>query len=289
MPAATPLKKLAHTLEQTTLLDVPGKAAGKFVRGRFGPGAVKDALSGTWLGHPVHPPLTDVVIGSFLGASLLDLLGADGKGSERLIQVGIVSALPTALTGLNDWADAEPADERVRRVGVIHGGANNLALALYAASLAARRREAHTKGVMLALAGTAVMTVGGYLGGHMAYVRGVGPNQTAFDPGPEDWTAAASGAELADGEPQAAVAGDTPVLLVRHGDGIHAIHNRCSHRGCLLSEGELEGHVVTCACHGSQFDVRDGSVLRGPATAPQPAFDARDRDGTIEVRLRERG
>jgi nitrite reductase/ring-hydroxylating ferredoxin subunit/uncharacterized membrane protein len=289
MPAATPLKKLAHALEQTTLLDVPGKAAGKFVRGRFGPGAVKDALSGTWLGHPVHPPLTDVVIGSFLGASLLDLLGADGRASERLIQVGLLSALPTALTGLNDWADAEPADERVRRVGVIHGGANNLALGLYAASLAARRRGAHGRGKELALAGTAVMTVGGYLGGHMAYVRGVGPNQTAFDPGPEGWTAAASAAGLADGQPQAAVAGDTPVLLVRHGDGIHAIHNRCSHRGCLLTEGELEGHVVTCACHGSQFDVRDGSVLRGPATAPQPAFDARDRDGTIEVRLRERG
>jgi nitrite reductase/ring-hydroxylating ferredoxin subunit/uncharacterized membrane protein len=289
MPAATPLKKLAHALEQTTLLDVPGKAAGKFVRGRFGPGAVKDALSGTWLGHPVHPPLTDVVIGSFLGASLLDLLGADGRASERLIQVGLLSALPTALTGLNDWADAEPADERVRRVGVIHGGANNLALGLYAASLAARRRGAHGRGKELALAGTAVMTVGGYLGGHMAYVRGVGPNQTAFDPGPEGWTAAASAAGLANGQPQAAVAGDTPVLLVRHGDGIHAIHNRCSHRGCLLTEGELEGHVVTCACHGSQFDVRDGSVLRGPATAPQPAFDARDRDGTIEVRLRERG
>jgi nitrite reductase/ring-hydroxylating ferredoxin subunit/uncharacterized membrane protein len=289
MPAATPLRKFAHALEQTTVLDVPGKAAGKFVRGRFGPGAVKDTLSGTWLGHPVHPPLTDVVIGSFLGASLLDLLGADGKGSERLIQVGLLSALPTALTGLNDWADTEPADERVRRVGVIHGGANNVALVLYAASLAARRRGAQGRGTALALAGTAVMTVGGYLGGHMAYVRGVGPNQTAFDPGPDDWTAAASGAELADGEPRAAVAGDTPVLLVRHGDGIHAIHNRCSHRGCLLSEGELEGHVVTCACHGSQFDVRDGSVLRGPATAEQPAFDARDRDGTVEVRLRERG
>jgi nitrite reductase/ring-hydroxylating ferredoxin subunit len=172
---------------------------------------------------------------------------------------------------------------------VVHGGANNLALALYAASLAARRRGARRRGTALALAGTAVMTVGGYLGGHMAYVRGVGPNQTAFDPGPDDWTAAASGAELADGEPRAAVAGDTPVLLVRHGDGIHAIHDRCSHRGCLLSEGELEGHVVTCACHGSQFDVRDGSVLRGPATAEQPAFDARDRDGTIEVRVRERG
>ncbi len=289
MPAATPLRSFVDTLEHTAALDAVGRPAGKFVRGLFKPGAVKDALSGTWLGHPVHPPLTDVVIGSFLGASLLDLLGADGKAPERLLQVGILAAAPTALTGLSDWADAEPADDAVRRVGVIHSAANNTALALYATSLGARRRGSRGAGIALALAGTAVMTVGGYLGGHMAYIRGVGPNQTAFDAGPEDWTGVENAGELANGEPRAALAGDTPVLLLRHGDGIHAIHNRCSHRGCLLTEGEVEGHVVTCACHGSRFDVRDGSVLRGPATAGQPAFEARERDGQIEIRLRARG
>jgi nitrite reductase/ring-hydroxylating ferredoxin subunit len=142
---------------------------------------------------------------------------------------------------------------------------------------------------MLALAGTAVMTVGGYLGGHMSYTRGVGPNQTAFDPGPGDWTAVGNGQAFPDGEPQAAIAQDTPVLLLRHGDGIHAIHNRCSHRGCMLSDGDAEGHVVTCACHGSQFDVRDGSVIRGPATAGQPAFETRERDGKVEIKLSRRG
>jgi nitrite reductase/ring-hydroxylating ferredoxin subunit len=82
------------------------------------------------------------------------------------------------------------------------------------------------------------------------------------------------------------MAGDTPVFLLRHGDDVHAMHDRCSHRGCSLSDGEIDGHVITCACHGSQFDVRDGSVLRGPATAEQPVFDARTADGRIEVRLR---
>jgi nitrite reductase/ring-hydroxylating ferredoxin subunit len=88
-----------------------------------------------------------------------------------------------------------------------------------------------------------------------------------------------------DGEPTAALAGDTPVLLLRHGDGIHAIHDRCSHRGCLLSDGEVEGHVVTCPCHGSQFDVRDGALVRGPATTGQPALEAREDGGRIAVRL----
>ncbi|MDN5750629.1 MAG: Rieske (2Fe-2S) protein, partial [Pseudonocardia sp.] len=79
-----------------------------------------------------------------------------------------------------------------------------------------------------------------------------------------------------------------PLLLVRRGDGIHAVHDRCSHRGCLLSEGDVDGNVVTCPCHGSRFDVRDGTLLRGPATVDQPAFDVRETDGKVEVRRRTR-
>ena len=289
MPVATPLRPLVDALEENAALDAFGKKVGKAVRDTLGRGELKDAISGTWFGHPVHPPLTDVVIGSFMSASLLDLLAVEGKASERLIGVGLVAALPTALTGVNDWADTEIADDAVRRVGLVHATANNSALILYASSLAARRRGARGRGALLALAGTAVMTVGGYLGGHMSYIRGVGPNQTAFDPGPDEWTAVGDASAFLNGEPQAVIAQDTPVLVVRHGDGIHAIHNRCSHRGCLLSDGEVDGHVVTCACHGSQFDVRDGSILRGPATASQPAFDARESEGRVELKLNRRG
>ena len=226
------------------------------------------------------------MIGALLSATVLDVVGADG--ADELIGVGTAAAIPTALTGANDWADTEIADDGVRRVGLVHASANTAALLLYGASVAARRSGARGRGRALVLAGAAVMTISGYLGGHMSYTRGVGPNQTAFDAGPSEWTAVAGVTELADGEPAAGVAGDTPVLLVRHGDGIHAIHDRCSHRGCPLADGELEGHVVTCSCHGSQFDVRDGSVLRGPATAGQPAFDVREADGGIEVRLQHR-
>lgn len=288
--AATPLHPLVEKLEQAAALDSPGKAAGKALRDLLSAGKAKDAISGRWLGHALHPPLTDVVIGSFLGASLIDLLTRDGaEASERLLQVGLVAALPTAVSGANDWADTEPADPSVRRVGLIHASANVSALALYAASLAARRRGSRGRGTALALAGGAVLTAGGYLGGHMSFTRGVGPNQTAFDPGPDEWTAVVEGRELPEGDPKAVVASDTPVLLLRSGEAVHAIHDRCSHRGCSLSEGEVDGHVVTCACHGSQFDVTDGSVLRGPATAGQPAFETREMDGRIEVRLSRRG
>lgn len=94
---------------------------------------------------------------------------------------------------------------------------------------------------------------------------------------------------MADGQPHSADVDDTPVLLVRHDGRTYAIHDRCTHRGCLLSEGDLDGNVITCPCHGSQFDIRDGTLLRGPATVSQPAFEVREADGHLEVRRATRG
>ena len=288
MKRPTALEPVIAAVEGAGALDAPAKAIGKRVRGALSPGRFKDALSGTWLGHAVHPMLTDVVIGSFTSATLLDLVGGDesGRARERLIAIGIAAYGPTALTGANDWADTEPADDAVRRVGLIHAATNSVALSLQIASLAARRRGAQREGVLLGMAGTAVLAGGGYLGGHLSFTQGVGPDQTVFDPGPADWTPAGDVGELAEGEPATTVAGDTPVMLVRRGERVLAIHDRCSHRGCPLSDGEIDGDVVQCSCHGSRFSLEDGSVRRGPATAPQPAFDVRESDGRIEVRRR---
>ena len=285
-PSLRPPHAVIEAIEGAAPLDGAGKALGKAVRNAVGPGPAKDALSGTWLGHALHPLLTDVVIGTFTSASLLDVLAPGSpRAPERLLEVGLLASLPTAATGVSDWADTEIADPRVRRAGLVHAAANVSALAFAAASIAARRRGSTAAGRVLGAAATGALTAGGFIGGHLSFARGVGPNQTAFDAGPDDWTVAAGAADVPEGEPTAAIAGDTPVLLLRHGDDLHAIHDRCSHRGCLLSEGELDGHVVTCACHGSQFDVRDGAVLRGPATTGQPAFEAREDGGRIMVRL----
>ena len=282
------LDPLVRRIEDASALDAVAKPIGKRVRKTLSPGPVKDALAGTWLGHALHPLLTDVVVGTFLSATLLDVLGGDGGGrsSERLIAVGIAAYGPTALTGTNDWADTEPADDGVRRAGLVHAASNATALALYAGSLAARRSGAHGRGKLLGLGGAAVLGVGGYLGGHLSFAKGVGPDQTAFDAGPTDWTRAADAAELSEGEPRRVVAGDAPVMVVRSGGRVFAIHDRCSHRGCSLADGELDASagVIECACHGSRFALEDGAVLRGPATAPQPAFETRERDGRVEVR-----
>src|SRR3954447_14629882 len=124
--AGTPLHDAVEAIESASTLDGPGEKIGKFARDTIPKGPVKDALAGTWLGHALHPMLTDVVIGSFTSATLLDLLGGDedGTAARRLIGVGIAAYAPTALTGVNDWADAEPTDPSVRRVGLVHAGTN---------------------------------------------------------------------------------------------------------------------------------------------------------------------
>jgi nitrite reductase/ring-hydroxylating ferredoxin subunit/uncharacterized membrane protein len=281
----TPLEPLVSRLESAEELDPPAKAIGKAVRDNLPHGPIKDALSGTWLGHAVHPMLTDVVIGSFTSASLLDLLApSDGGGSERLIALGLAAYLPTAAAGLNDWADAEPVDDAVRRAGLVHAASNAVAALLYTASLRARRRGSRALGATLGFLGLGVLMSGGYLGGHMSLSKGVGPDQTVFDPGPSDWSIAAEASQLAERRPLRVVVDDTPILVVRDGDQVFAIHDRCSHRGCSLSDGTLEGLEIVCACHGSRFDIRDGALRDGPATAAQPAFQVRVRDNRVEVR-----
>jgi nitrite reductase/ring-hydroxylating ferredoxin subunit len=278
---ATPLDPAVQAVEGAALLDAPAKALGKLVRGAFKE-PLKDGLSGTWLGHALHPVLTDVVIGALLSSTLLDVLGGDDgeRARRRLVGVGIAAAGPTVLTGANDWADAEPVDDAVRRTGIVHAASNSTALALYAGSLAAGGR----RGTVLRLGGALALLAGGYLGGHLTFARGVGPDQTVYDRGNEDWTAAGDASQVPVGRPTRVVAEETPVMLLRDAERWFALHDRCSHRGCSLSEGSVEGDEIVCACHGSRFDLRDGAVRQGPATAPQPAFEVRVRDGLVEVR-----
>ncbi len=171
-----PFESVVERVEAASALDAPGETVAKTVRGVLSPGAVKDAISGTWLGHALHPMLTDVVIGSFTSATMLDLFGGkkSAQASERLIAIGIAAYGPTALTGVSDWADSEPGDDAVRRVGLVHAGSNAVALALYAASLRARRRGARGKGIALGGAGAGVLGFAGYLGGHLTLAKGVG-------------------------------------------------------------------------------------------------------------------
>jgi nitrite reductase/ring-hydroxylating ferredoxin subunit/uncharacterized membrane protein len=277
-------------LAQLEPLDQPAKVIGKSVRDAIPKGPVKDAVSGTWLGHALHPLLTDLPIGTWTSAVLLDWLGG-GRGADRaadrLIGLGLAASVPAALTGLNDWADSEPASASVRRVGLVHAATNIAATALFGASLAARRGGSRGSGKLLALLGAGTLGVSGHLGGHLSYAEGVGVDQTAFEDPPEDWTPVMRESDLAEGEPRYAEAHGVGVLVVRDGDGVHALSNRCCHRGGALDEGELDDGCVVCPLHGSTFRLSDGAVMRGPAAYPQPVWQARVRAGVIELKAPE--
>ena len=140
------------------------------------------------MGHSLHPLLTDLPIGCWTSSWFLDLVGGRGsrRASQRLIGLGLVFVPITAVTGTADWADT--GDERVRRVGVVHGVGNVIGALLYWKSWSARRRGQHLRGVVLGQFGAAVVTVTGYLGGHMAFARGSGDGERGLHDGPIDAT-----------------------------------------------------------------------------------------------------
>ena len=179
---ASPMVGWTRALERATGLDRPVKVVRPLAHALVADPTRRDILHGTWLGHTVHPVLTDVVIGFWTSANVLDLVGGTESrtAARRLVGLGVLSALPTAVTGLAEWAETGPPEQRV---GVVHAVANTVALTLYASSWQARRHDRHARGVALALAGSAAAAVGGYLGGHLVSVRKVSSHHPAFDQG----------------------------------------------------------------------------------------------------------
>jgi nitrite reductase/ring-hydroxylating ferredoxin subunit/uncharacterized membrane protein len=278
---------IAERLEQFEALDRLAAPLQKGVRAVVPQESrLKDLLSGTWLGHPVHPPLTDVVLGAWTSALLLDVLGgkASEQAAERLVGAGVLAAVPTAAAGLSDAAELRGG---TRRVAFVHALGNTTALTLHVLSWSARRRGDRTRGVALSALGYGVVTLSAWLGGHLSFRRGVGVNQTAFESSPQDWTPVLDEAELEPGKLVGARADELGVLLVRKDERIYALADRCSHRGCSLHGGELRDGAVTCPCHGSTFRLVDGSIVKGPATAPQPTFEVRTSDGVVQIRERQ--
>ena len=291
MPTRKPIgHDLIERIAATGAIDAPAKQIAKKVRDLSEPKEIKEALSGTWLGHPFHPLLIAVPLGSWISAVLLDWVGGEGSeaAADRLVAAGLLGALPTAATGYSDWADTEVASDSVRRVGAVHAAVNGTGIALFAASLAARASGARGRGKLLGLAGLSAVGVGGFLGGHLSYAEGVGVNVATFEEYPEDWTSVLEDSKLAEGKHQKVEVDGTAILLARWEGRVYALSNTCVHRGGPLDEGELSNGCVSCPWHGSVFVLEDGSVERGPATYPQPALEARVHEGSIEVRAPQR-
>jgi nitrite reductase/ring-hydroxylating ferredoxin subunit/uncharacterized membrane protein len=251
--------------------------------------SVKDGLNGTWLGHPLHPVLTDVPIGAWMMAQVFDTLDSVNGGQRYedaarvCINTGLVGAVGAAVTGLTEWSDTGGGS---RRIGLVHGLLNITATSLFLTSALMRTRRRTTGAVAASTAGFAVSMASAYLGGVLVYKREIGPNHAIAGEPPEEFTRTVADAALREGDKCRVMVGDAHVVILRHQGQICALAERCAHQGGPLSEGELRDGTITCPWHGSTFRVADGSLVHGPSTFDQPCYETRVRDGFIEVKPR---
>lgn len=249
-----------------------------------------DLLHGTWLGHPLHPLLTDVTIGSWMLGALFDVFalfsGAKSarQAADRLTAIGTTSAFATALSGMTDFSGIS---QGAVRHGMLHGVINSVATLSYVISGRARRGGHRGLGMLFSLTGLGLATFGAWLGGDLVFRQRVGVNHAERPTGPDDWTSALADADLAEGDSVKIEVDGSPVLLYRHDGTVNAVHPVCSHAGGPLEDGDFAGSCVTCPWHDSVFDTRDGSVVHGPATFPIPTYRARIVDGQIEIRAEQ--
>src|SRR3954464_9115175 len=175
-----------ETIAKQDWLESAADPISKTIRDLF-PGdagrAIKNALHGTWLGHPVHPVLTDIPVGAWTLAMILDAL--DGLGANKELQAGadfaigfgLLGAVGSAITGTTDWSES---DGRGKTIGLLHGLLNVAATALYTTSFFMRKqKKQRAAGVALSMLGFAVANASAYLGGHLVYGEQLGVDHTA--------------------------------------------------------------------------------------------------------------
>lgn len=274
---------------ETALLARPAQLAGRPAR------RARDALHGTWLGHPLHPVLATLPIGSWTLALVVDLLAVSGlireqpnvKAADTALKIGSAGAVAAAAAGLADW---QYTDGRERRVGLVHALVNGTALALMLASVGLRRRGRRAEGRLASAAGWVCMAAGGYLGGHLVYRRRVGVDHADRSPEPRDFIAVLPLSDLHEDRPRRVEVWDdvarqkVGVALIRHRGRVHAMGARCSHMGGPLHQGWVLNGQLVCPWHGTRFELETGCPASGPSTSPQPRYEVRLREGMIEIR-----
>ena len=252
----------------------------------------RNILDGVWFEAPLHPVLTDVPIGSWTAALVFD--GLDALSGSRAMRnaadaslaFGVASGFAAAAVGLSDWRYLSGGS---RRMGMAHALFNGGGLALNVASLALRATGRRNAGRLAFLAGYSLNGMGAHLGGELSYKYGLRVDRNAFEKsGPDEFTPVIPEDELPQDGVLRVEAEGARVLLSRSSDGeVCAIAATCNHFGGPLEEGEREGDTIICPLHQSRFDLCSGEVIDGPAVFPQSRYEARVRDGKIEVKADE--
>src|SRR5207253_9649748 len=214
---------------------------------------IKDLLNGVWLGHPLHPAITDVPIGAYVVALVLDLSGQRAAATAA-IGVGIVFMLLAALAGYADYIDLE---EETRRFGTIHSSLMLVALVLYLVSFLMRLGAVPSPAeVWLSVIGFLIVISSAYIGGELVYNLGTQVDRHAWRGGGTKW-AALDRTEIPADKPVKAKAGAQTLVVVRRGTALQALLDVCAHQGRSLSEGQLVDGPIAGGCHGLRVRDRD--------------------------------
>jgi nitrite reductase/ring-hydroxylating ferredoxin subunit len=283
-----PVTDVVDRLENAAKLDPLVDRVRAVVNTALQPQRLRDFLHGVWLGHPLHPPLTDLPIGAWLAAGILDAVPGAGAGATTLIAAGCAGYVPTILAGWADWSELH---EQQQRVGLVHAAAGAGAFSCYVGSLAARSQGDSRRGRIWSYAGLALVGMTGYLGGHLAFRQAAGVNHAEAVPHliPKGWHEIGPLDELPEGDLARRAVEGVALVVVRRGSHVDVLADTCSHLAAPLSEGSFTAEAgqgcVVCPWHGSVFRLSDGAVMHGPATAPMPRLRARVVNGTVEVML----
>jgi nitrite reductase/ring-hydroxylating ferredoxin subunit/uncharacterized membrane protein len=249
-------------------------------------------LNGTWIGHPLHPMLTDIPIGAWTLTILLDLIGLLfgfpqlGLASSISACIGVAVALVTAAAGLADWMDVDPPE---KAIGAFHACVNVSATILFLISFLMRWGHHWQLGwttFVVALAGYLLVMLGGYLGGAMVFYKGVMINRNAYRTGPDDFKPAVATRELTEGQLKRVLVEEQPVLLLKLGGTVYALSAVCSHYGAPLNDGKIVERTIECPWHASRFALEDGRVVEGPACAGVPVYDCKIVNDQVQIKFR---
>jgi nitrite reductase/ring-hydroxylating ferredoxin subunit/uncharacterized membrane protein len=253
---------------------------------------VTNALHGVWLGHPVHPPLASLTSGALGTTVALDALSLlpgrpdtevldASRFATRALGLGILASVGSAVTGVTDWQHTHEED---RRVGLVHGVVNLAATALYAMSWWDRRHGRHHRGIALTALGYVITAGGSYLGGALVFASGIGIDQSGERLRTTEWTPVLPASSL-NGKPVRVEVDGVGLVVCQTKPGeIKAFGEFCPHLAAPMADGWVDRGRIVCPWHGSWFEAESGEVVRGPAAAPLPCYQARLVDGMVEVR-----
>lgn len=252
---------------------------------------VKTFLHGTWLGHALHTAIVDIPVGAWTVGLVADVAALARSLRPEIgdfaVFIGVLGSYAALITGLTDFH--ETAGEE-RKTATAHGLLMTMTIMLYTASWLLRWRVGpalHGVAVGLAIAGYVLALSGAYVGGHLVFKIGTMVNRNAFVAGPADrYVRVGRSSDFPDGRMMKVDAEGMGVLVLRHAGRLYAMSNTCAHAGGPLNEGTLEGTVVTCPWHASQFDLAAGGrVVNGPSTFDQVALSVRETPDGVDVKI----